>query len=146
MRYILNSLFIAILYTGTVIPTNWQTQPIKLARGGFRSGGLGRGGFDRGGFRHRGGFRQQRWHHRRPVNGRRDHRHPRNNRYYYGGNVYGVAVDGGDYWPYWTYGAAVGTAVADSQQQKNENLRQQISDLQSQIEELQQARESEDDD
>ncbi len=80
IRNIASLLIIATLYTGSTIPTNLQTQPIRLARGGFRGGGFGRGGFDRGGFRHRGGFRQRRWHHRRPVNGRRDYRHPRNER------------------------------------------------------------------
>lgn len=143
IRNIASLLIIATLYTGSTIPTNLQTQPIRLARGGFRGGGFGHGGFNRGGFRHREGFKQQRWHHRRPVNGRRDHQYLRNNRYY-GGNVFGVAIDGGDddY-----YGAAVGTAAAATLQQKeNESLRQHVRDLQSQIEELQQARESEDDD
>jgi len=145
IRRIASLLIIATLYTGIVVPTNWKTEPIKLARGGFR-GGFGHGGFGRSGFRHRRGFRQQRWHHRRPGNGRRYHRHPRNNRYYYGGNIYGVAVDNDNYWP---YGAAVDTAAAytaSQQQQENESLRQHISNLQSQIEELKQSKESENDD
>ncbi len=150
IRHIASLLIIATLYTGSTIPTNLQTEPIKLARAGFHGGRFGRGGFDRGGFRHQGGFRQQR--HRRPVNGRRDHRRPWNNRRYYGGNVYGVAIDGDD--DYWPYAAAIGTTAAytasqqqqENLQQENESLRQHVSDLQSKIEELQQARESEDDD
>ncbi len=153
IRHVTNLLIIATLYTSTTMPINLQTEPIKLARGGFRGGGFGRSGFGRGDFRHREGFRQQRWRHQRPVNGRRDHRHPGDNRYYYGGNnVYGAAVDN-DSLPYWAYGAAVSTAAAsaDSQQninlqQENERLRQHISDLQSQIDELRQSKKSEDDD
>ncbi|MGB8367077.1 MAG: hypothetical protein WCD44_01850 [Candidatus Babeliales bacterium] len=150
IRYITGLLLISSFYNNSDSAiTSLQPKSIKLARrggggGGFRAGGgsrMNRGGFDRGGSR-RGNFRQQQWH--RQPNRWQQHRRRWSNGYY--GNVY---VDGGywpNYWPAATTAAVIGTTAAaaaasqDQNQQDSDDLRQEIRNLQSEIDELRESR------